>query len=839
MPRAGKIARCPCELSVNPKCNCPKLIYTGPDNPKILVVLDQVDFQEDKSCKGASGYNAREIRRILRDNSVDLQQVGWTYAVCCYSEFKPKKHHIASCANTLVKTLKRKSKQLELVITVGKLPAKVLLQEPSINKARGKLRTVGDVKYMPVFSPKYVRQSKSDNKKRHLEMDIKKAIKFLENVGLDQITCIEVNAEQLRSMIPEIKQADKLTFDLETSSLDMYDPQQFVIGVGLCWKGQANEGVWLPLEHPELNITPSEYKARVQVLREVLATSVPKEAYNGEFDLKFLHMALGIEVDEVKNYCKDPIQAHHLIDTSYTPSLSQLVLEYCPDIAGYDSNVDELWSKHGSMVEFPLEEIGPYCVGDVIGTHRVGEILEDKLHEMGSYKLYNEIVVPAAQVYSLMSVRGIRLDVKEAKRLEKMYNERQEQLEKELLESEIAERWRSQKGKPLNLSSPAQMAELIYDICGLPEEKQKRKKKNGKVEWTRSFDSQARSSIIKKKGQTNYPNDVVEFVEKCEHLSQIATQSKMFTSRWREWVHEDGLVHPDYNNRFTESGRLSTTNPNVQQMPTRIKSNDPETRKWMQDNAVKRMFVSKWPEGYLVNVDYSQLELRLMAVLSQDDVMIATYRDGLNEGDIHRATARQKFSNFDVEPENVQSDLRTRAKTINFKGAYSFDKEFLEAYPGLAQWVESARKLALTQGGTKNILGRWRFEERVRSIEVPNKPLYAMNEQERENYFAREHFFRCLVNHLIQSLGHDILQTALLRVERRMRSERLVSHLNMEVHDSLVADCPTYEEALYVGKLMKEEMEAVGEEFDWCNIPLTADVEIGKNWWNKKEVEVA
>jgi DNA polymerase-1 len=114
-----------------------------------------------------------------------------------------------------------------------------------------------------------------------------------------------------------------------------------------------------------------------------------------------------------------------------------------------------------------------------------------------------------------------------------------------------------------------------------------------------------------------------------------------------------------------------------------------------------------------------------------------------------------------------------------------------------------------------------------------------MSEEERENYFRREHFFRCLVNHLIQSLGHDILQMALIRIDRRIRKEGLHGHLNMEVHDSLVSDCPTYEEALYVGKLMKEEMEAVGEELEWCNIPLRADVEIGKNWWEKREVEVA
>jgi DNA polymerase-1 len=549
--------------------------------------------------------------------------------------------------------------------------------------------------------------------------------------------------------------------------------------------------------------------------------------------------ALGIGIDDVNNYCKDPLQAYHLIDTSYTPTLSSLVLENCPDIAGYDAKVDHLWNEHDSMAEFPLQEIGPYCVGDVIGTYRNGEILESKLHKMGSYDLYSNVVVPAAQVYAAMSVRGIKIDEQEAIRLEQVYDEKQGELEEELLSSSIAERWRKAKSKELNLSSPVQMAELIYDICGIPEETQKRKKKSGKVEWTRSFDSKARKSIVDKKGRDKYPNDVVDFVEKCEHLSQISTQAKMFTSRWREWVHEDGLVHPEYNNRFTESGRLSTTKPNVQQMPTRIKSNNPEIRKWMSDNAVKRMFVSKWPEGYLVNVDYSQLELRLMAILSGDKTMVATYRDGLNEGDIHRATARQKFPNFDVETEDVQQEMRGRAKTVNFKGAYSFDDEFLSAYPGLAKWVESARSLALTQGGVCSKLYRWRYEERVKSIKVPNKPVYAMSEEERENYFRREHFFRCLVNHLIQSLGHDILQMALIRIDRRMRRENLLSHLNMEVHDSLVSDCPTYEEALYVGKLMKEEMEAVGEELKWCNIPLRADVEIGKNWWEKREVEVA
>jgi len=552
-----------------------------------------------------------------------------------------------------------------------------------------------------------------------------------------------------------------------------------------------------------------------------------------------LAVSLGFNLYDIVNYCKDPSHAHHLLDCNRTISLSNLTMERLPDIAGYDTEMDIYKAKYGDgyMEKAPLDVIAKYCVGDCIATHRVGDILEDELVNIGSYDLYNRLVVPSSKIYTMLSIRGVKVDQVEAMRLQKVYREKIEIIEKEILGLSAVTEWEKHSGEKLSLTSSKQKMEMVYDFYGIPEETTKRKDKKGGVTWSRSLDKKCVKKIMEKKGGDKYVGSVMDFIEKIKQYNTLNTAETRYTSQWQDWLYSDGLIHAGFNNRGTRSGRLSVTKPCLHEMPTRIDTEDSDLAEWLTQNAVKKMLISKYPNGCLVDADYSQLELRLMAILSEDELMMGTYRDGLNGGDIHLTTCRRKFPQFDSQPPKVQKSLRVKAKTIVFKGVYSFDPEFLEMFPGLSAYVTKTKKLVLIQGYVYDKMGRRRVIENL-NLKVPDKKVYAMNDEERDNYFKRESALRAAVNHTIQGLGHELIEDSLIRIDKRLH-DLGIGEIVMETHDSLTADVFDKENAEIVGRIMKEEMERVVEIYDWITVPLVAEIEVGQNWWDMNKLEIS
>lgn len=825
---AKMFLRCPCELSLG--CLHPKMFYKGPKSPSILVIGAMPSYQDDHSGKLFTGYNGKIIRKLLVKNKVDLKTVGWSNVISCYSGVKPQNYHYDPCIKELKRLLQEKAGSIKLIFLVGDVPLRKVLGKVGLTQRRGEILKIGNAYCVPIYEPKDCRNSKV--KYKALEFDIQRGV-LATQTTTTKIKYQMVNAEQLKQLIPEIKKAKKLTFDTETTGLDSYTDQFYTIGIGFCWDGFHNSGVFLPLEHPELNITAEEYKNRIEILKEVLALSLPKEAYYGEYDLKVLAVSLGIDLYGIVNYCKDPSHAHHLIDCNRTITLSNLTLERLPDLAGYDSEMEVYKSKYGDgyMEKTPLNIIAEYCVGDCIATHRIGDMLEDELHNIGSYGLYTNLVVPSSKIYTLLSIRGVKIDPVEAKRLQEEYHKKIQIVEKEILELPAVKEWEKETGEKLSLTSSKQKMEMVYDFYGIPEERTKRKDDKGKVTWSRSLDRKSMRTILGYKGGDKYCGKIMDFLEKIEQFSMLNTIETRYTSKWKDHLYPDGLIHARLNNRGTRSGRLSVTNPNLQQMPTRIDTTDSDLAKWLTQNAIKKMLVSKYSDGWLVDVDYSQLELRLMGMLSGDELMLATYREN---GDIHLTTARRKFPQFDNQPPKIQKSLRVKAKTINFKGAYSFDLEFLALYPGLSAYVTKIKNLALTQGYVADLFGRRRVIENL-NLKVPNKKIYAMSDSERENYFIRESALRAAVNHTVQGLGHELIEDSLIRIDKKLHDLK-IGEIVMETHDSLTADVEFEQNIPIVAKIMKEEMENVADRYDFITIPLVADIEVGRNWWDMKKL---
>lgn len=245
------------------------------------------------------------------------------------------------------------------------------------------------------------------------------------------------------------------------------------------------------------------------------------------------------------------------------------------------------------------------------------------------------------------------------------------------------------------------------------------------------------------------------------------------------------------------------TAPNAQQLP---KATPTDT--WLKEHPVKRMFVSKYEDGYLVSADYSQLELRLMACISGDSLMIETYR---NNGDIHATTARRMFPDYDTVDDATRDSYRSQGKTKNFSSVYSLAEDYLKIYPGLKSYAKKTEEECKKYGYVVNEFGRRRRLPNIRSFD-------------RTEYY---HAYLQACNSKIQSLGHELIEISIARISKRLRKENLESHIVLEVHDSIVVDAPNEEEAKKVAIIMKEEMEDV--KYHWAVIPIKVDVKYGKN----------
>ncbi len=834
MSKYGKIKRCPCELSVG-GCKNPFLSYRGPKEPRILVIGDAPQYQDDKVGKLFSSANGRYFRQLLEGLGVDLHKVGYTNVVSCYWDEPPKSLHIKSCAGVLTKTLKETASSVELVILLGKLPIQVILNKTGVAQLHGKIHKIQDVYFLPLFSAEKI--AKDSKTREKAIVDIRKALSLLD-MDIDTLLDWEmVDAARLEEIMSEMLHTRKLTFDTETTSLDVTDSQQYLIGIGFCWDGHNHKGLFVPLEHPELRITVEEYQKRVELLKEIFRHKVKKEAYNTIFDMKWVSVGLDIPVHDIKNIVSDPFHEHHFIDeTAKYPALSDLVAKYLPDMLGYDSEIDVFKVKYGiNFALFPLEAIAKYCVGDCVATWRLPvEHFDEILQRERSYDLYRDVLIPSLPVYAEMNLHGVRLDLEYGAKLEKIFEKKIEQLEKEIEELPICKMWKEQKGSSLNTNSPVQLMELLYDIVGMPEQT-KRVKKDGRNEYHRTSEADALETLSKMR-EIKY-REGVKLCSKIVSHRKFSKFAGTYVYPRVNWYGADGLVHTEYNPSGTVTGRAASSKPNLQNLPKKESSEKTELTRWLKKHPIRKMFISKFEDGYLVESDYSQLELRIMAALSGDKVMVGTYLDGLNDGDIHKARARIMFPNFDNESPEEQERLRYIAKTNNFSSTYSLNEEFLAAYPGLKIYVDKVIALALTTGYVCSI-----FERRRRLpnllIKAPKKLRRGMSPEEKDNYWKKHGAIKQAVNHGIQGPSHEILEMAMVRVNNALREAGLRAHLILEVHDSLVVDSPA-EERFQVAVILKREMEAVADDLEWMTVPLLTEVKIGRNWHDMEEWEVA
>ena len=532
-----------------------------------------------------------------------------------------------------------------------------------------------------------------------------------------------------------------------------------------------------PLDHPTM-----------RAVRELLEDpGVSKTAQNGKFHLLALRQ-LDIELAGLRfdtmlaSYVLDPGRRAHSLDV--------LALEFLQHKL---TSFEDLCGKGKNLIPFdqvPVRCAGEYACEHVDLTLRLAEEFEPQLEAMAARRLFDDIEMPLLPVLADMEWTGVLIDLEGFQELKRRFEG-----ERHRLESEI----HAAAGQEFNINSPIQLREILFDKLQLPVLK--------KTPSGPSTDA----SVLQQLADAGHelPVLLMEFREVTKlESTYIDALPALLNPRSRR-------LHTTFNQAAAATGRLSSNDPNLQNIPIR--------RELGRD--IRKLFIA--PEGsLLLSADYSQIELRLLAHLSGDEAFVHAFRAG---GDIHRQTAALIF---EVDVGAVTADMRARAKTINFATIYGqgphalsqqlkithaeareFIDRYFERFPGVRAYLDSCVQHARTHGYVQTIFGRRRYVPEVRE----------------RNFNIRAFGERVAANSPIQGSAADLIKIAMVRVANALRERGLEANMLLQVHDELVFEAPEREmDALT--ELVKMEMEGAAE----LVVPLVVDIGTGRNWLETK-----
>ena len=507
------------------------------------------------------------------------------------------------------------------------------------------------------------------------------------------------------------------------------------------------------------------------------------------YELKTMAGQLGNMGIELGGKLMDISLMHYLINPEKSHKSEILAKSYIGiDI---ENNAEEAEEQDAplSLFDAPAEDDGKGCVTEAAAAMLTGLKVKEDMATNSVSGLYDEIEEPLMHVLEKMELAGVKVDLAQlgefAEELRKEMNEREARIR------EIAEM------PELNISSPRQIGELLFDKLKLDP----KAKKTARGSYT--TDEATLTALSDK-----HPiiEEILEFRAVKKLLSTYIEPFPMFVNK------RTGRVHTTFNQALTATGRLSSSNPNLQNIPIRTE----------RGKEIRKAFVAGSADGLIVSADYSQIELRIMAHLSQDQHLIQAFRNGV---DVHAATAEKIFG---VPHEEVTADQRRVAKTANFGIMYGISSfglsqrlgisrseakklidDYFNAFPAIRSFIDDTIAAARENGYVETIFGRRRY---LPDINAKNATVRALAE-------------RNAVNAPIQGTAADIIKLAMIGVDRKMAEEGLKSKMVLQIHDELLFDTISSEREKLMS-IVKEQMEHVTE----LSVPLTVECNYGKNW---------
>ena len=512
--------------------------------------------------------------------------------------------------------------------------------------------------------------------------------------------------------------------------------------------------------------------------------AIAKCGHNLKFDL---HVLRGMGV-EVAGRLADSMLAHYVVDPSQRHGMDPLAREFLHyDPIPIESLIGPRGKGQGTMDKVDVAKACEYAAEDADVTLRLHRALEPLVREKGAWRAYDEAENPLVPVLLDMESAGVRIDAAALAR----YGD---QLGAELLAT--AARIQDLAGEPFNLDSPQQLGRILFDRLGLPSA--------GKTSQGRHSTAEDVLAGI----ASEHP--IVPLILEYRACAKLKST---YVDRLPQCIDpRDGRVHTTFNQALTETGRLSSDNPNLQNVPVRTERGRP----------IRAAFLAADDAHRLLSADYSQVELRMVASMSGDEALIEAFR---NAADIHRETASRVYG---IPPEEVTRDQRAHCKQVSFGILYGISpfglaqrlgisrqaadgliRAYFETYPGVRRFLDSTVERARRDGFVSTLLGRRRP---LRDIASRNATVRAAAE-------------RNAVNTPVQGSAADLIKLAMVRVHRALAERRLRSRLVLQIHDELLLDCPAAE-VDEVSALVREAMEGALA----LAVPLKVDVGVGSNW---------
>ena len=586
---------------------------------------------------------------------------------------------------------------------------------------------------------------------------------------------VETEAD-IKVLVELLKSQKQFIFDTETTNVDVYSAD--LVGVSFAIK--AHEAWYLPM--------PTEREAcqkKLELLRPLFEDeTILKIGQNLKYDISMLAQ-YGINV---KGKMFDTMLAHYLLEPEQRHNMDYLAEVYLNYITIPIEDLIGKGRQQKTMREVPVELVKEYAAEDADVTMQLYEKLMPLLKENGGEKLFYDIEMPLVPVLSRMEANGVKIDTQNLQQISDEFGGEIQKIEEEIY---------ALAGTPFNIASPKQLGEVLFEKLKIDEKAKKTKT-----------------------GQYATGEEVLQKLLHKHPIIQKILDYRSFTKLKSTYLDalpalvnpKDGLIHTSYNQAVTATGRLSSNNPNLQNIPVRT----------AQGREIRRAFVPRSQQYTLLAADYSQIELRIIAHLSRDPAMVADFNLG---HDIHAATAAKVFH---VPMNEVTKEQRSRAKAVNFGIIYGMSafglaermelsrseaadiiKKYFEEYAGIKEYMNRSIALARERGYAETILGRRRY---LRDINGANSVVRGFAE-------------RNAINAPIQGSSADMIKIAMIGIHKEMQRLKMQSKMMLQVHDELVFDAHLDELDALKAIVNDKMVNALP-----LSVPVVVEMNTGNNW---------
>jgi DNA polymerase-1 len=580
-----------------------------------------------------------------------------------------------------------------------------------------------------------------------------------------------------KELLDLLMKQKKVCFDTETDSLDSLHAN--LVGIAFSYKAKEAFYVAVPADFDEAKIIVEEFKPFFE------STKIEKIAHNIKYDIKVINR-YGVEV-EAPTF--DTMIAHYLINADSKQNmdfLAEFYLKYKP--VSIETLIGKKGKNQKSMADLSPEEVYEYACEDADITFQLMEVFEPEIQKEHLKELFYNMEMPLVDVLKSMEQEGIAIDSEGLKNYSIELGKTLEELDASIKE---------EAGMDFNIDSPKQLGEVLFDHMQITT----------KAKKTKTGQYKTGEDILQKLVHTH------AIIPMILDYRQLRKLKNTYVDPLPTLMDEtDGRIHTSYMQTVAATGRLSSNNPNLQNIPIRSD----------KGKEIRKSFIPRGKEFKLMAADYSQIELRIIAALSEDDNMIKAFRSGV---DIHKATASKVFN---VPLDEVTRDQRSSAKAVNFgiiygqsafglaqnlnisrKEAKQIIDSYFEQYPTIKGYMDGAVAKARENGYVETIMKRRRYLSDINSA----------------NAVVRGFAERNAVNAPIQGSAADVIKLAMIGVHGAMKEANLKSKMLLQVHDELVFDVHESEIEL-MQDLVKNEMESAVE----LTVPMEVEMEVADNW---------